>query len=276
MTMNTTPPPPEPLGTITDRLLAMAAKRSEVFAFQIQAAARQRNCPTCDHLSTLNEDESLTAGKLVYRCESCAAVQAETAKRDHWRKSGIPVDVHHATFDNFDTTGIPALASDSQTKFLRAAKEFDTGTVRNLIMAGTPGIGKGHLAAAIAKTRIERFYRYAVQWWVMHKLFEASHRAYEDGNRQMMIDRLVDVPLLILDEIALAPPPADGERFLYDIINGRQQNRRQTIFLSNKAAEQIRNWLGPATTDRLRSGGVRFLWGDWPSARGSKIEGGGF
>jgi len=264
------------LTSITDRIIAKAQARAAAFAPILTEAPPAKTCKACGEVSTLNREASEAACALAYDCRSCAATAAHEHLRQVWRRAGIPSDVLHATFDNFDLDRPPREKSDPPHTFKQACITFQHGSPRNLIMAGSVGIGKGHLAAAIAKERIAQAGDYSVQWWNCHKLFEASHRAYENGDRQRMIDRLADVALLILDEVAFAELPKDGMRLIYDVIDGRQKNCRQTLLLSNRPAVVIREWLGAAAVDRLRSGGARFLWGDWESARGTKIEGGQF
>lgn len=268
--------PRNDLQSITDRIIAKAQARAAEFAPILASAPPAKTCPTCGGVATLDRQRSEDFCLLNYGCAACAATAAAEAIRQVWARAGIPSDVLHADFENFDTKREPRDKSDAPARFVLGCRAFAGGTPRNLIMAGTVGIGKGHLAAAIAKDRMATAGDYSVQWWNCHKLFEASHRAYENGDRQRMIDRLADVSLLILDEVAFAELPKDGGRLLYDIIDGRQKNRRQTLLLSNRPAVIIREWLGAAAVDRLRSGGAAFLWGDWESARGTKIEGGQF
>lgn len=273
MNTQTEPPAGPQAETIADLLIKLKAaqqRRIGELAQTIKNAPPVTKCHHCQFpTARLNPERSMNEGRPIWDCENCQRIATADAWARRQIAAGIPVDVRHATVQNWHP-GDPAPNSDHPSAFLTAAESFCGADLRNLILAGPPGIGKGHLAAAIANRYLECDHR--VRWRIMHRLFEAGHRAYEQNNREDFIFQHVAMHLLILDEIAMVELPKDGERTLYDIIDGRQKARLQTILISNQPAVVVRNWLGAAITDRLRSGGVKFLWGDWPSARGNRTK----
>lgn len=270
-------PAKQSVNLIISRLRAKQRRVIEKLKEEIEAAPRTIRCNCGAPEAILNVEKSAELGHLVYDCEKCLELERDLEWNRRQSAAGIPVDVRHAHFGNW-SPGDPAPASDHPSKVLEAARALSNGEIRNLILAGPPGVGKGHLTAAIANKMLweQGPATKLVLWRICHRLFEASHKAYEDRNRDALISQHVNPRLLVLDEAAMAEMPKDGERFLYDIIERRHTLKQRTVILSNQGAAQIRNWLGPAITDRLRSGGVKFQWLEWPSARGNRQKDGAF
>lgn len=235
----------------------------------IEQAPSPALCPKCNHANARLAPDRCTDTELAYDCDNCNRIAAEDKWAARQEAAGIPTDVRHATFENF-APGDPRENSDHPDVFVTAARDLLNRRIRNLVIAGPPGVGKGHLTAAICNEAMRQGAK--VRWRVVHRLFEALHRGYEDGNRETIIRQHGEIDILVLDEIAMAELPKDGQRSLYDILDMRHKRGCPTILLSNQPAEPIKNWLGPAITDRLRSGRVKFLWADWPSARGNRTK----
>lgn len=226
-------------------------------------------------------DHENTRTDPVYTCPACAAEHkaAAAVKRrlERLMRAGIPSDALHATLENFDTAR-PNVKPDhhSPAKFLSAATAFRDQRVRNLILCGTPGIGKGHLAAAMAILAYDA--GKSIAWIDCFTLFRAVHKAYgsEDTSPEDITRQLAAVNLLVLDELCLRELPADGEEIIFTILDARHKAGRQTILLGNKPAEAVRAWVGTRISDRLRSGGVVFCYGEWDSMRGTDADGAGW
>jgi len=255
-----------------DRKLASIAAASLVFENALRDAPECSKCQECGGVTKLNHDASWKAGRLVYDCATCQRNQKERELGAKIEKVGIPSDVRHATLENFekDRENVNP-AYQSPASFLSAAREFVKGEKRNAIFGGTPGIGKGHLAAAIAIEFLRRGKR--VAWMECARLFRDYHKAYANGTNEQITGWLGGVSLLVLDEICLRALPLDGEEILFAILDQRHKDRKQTIMLANASADIIRAWLGGRITDRLRSGGVVFRYGEWDSMRGNTKDG---
>ena len=255
-----------------DRKLASIAAASLAFENTIRDAPERSECQECGGITKLAPDASWKAGKMVYDCPICYRNQKERELGAKIEKVGIPSDVRHATLENFDTDRANVNpAYQSPASFLEAARQFMGGERRNAIFGGTPGIGKGHLAAAIAIQFLRAGKR--VAWMECARLFRDYHKAYANGTNEQITGWLGGVSLLVLDEICLRALPLDGEEILFAIIDQRHKDRKQTIMLANASADIIRAWLGGRITDRLRSGGVVFRYGEWDSMRGNTADG---
>ncbi len=214
--------------------------------------------------------------KAVYAdCPSCVAEEKAKERILHLLRHGIPEDATHATLANFDVRRGKVNANfQTPESFLEAANKFDRGEIRNLVLAGNPGIGKGHLASAIGIGRLDA--GKTVVWGTCFGLFHEFHKAYETNKTESVIWDYAGPSLLVLDEICLRELPKDGEEILFSIFEYRHKHKLQSILLGNKAADDTRAWLGGRILDRLRSGGLSFRYGEWKSMRGTAGDGSQF
>lgn len=275
--MNIIDTDPEHIASAMERLQATW----EALDAQLEALPQTQDCPTHGKNCAKLDRQKSRRDEPVYTCPDCeeaSKVEAAVIRRvERLRQAGIPSDALHATLDNFDTQR-PNVKPDhhSPAKFLAAATAFRDQRVRNLILCGSPGIGKGHLAAAMAITAYDA--GKSIAWIDCFSLFRIVHAAYgsEDTNPDTITRQLGSAYLLILDELCLRELPADGEEIIFTILDARHKAGRQTILLGNKPAAEVRTWLGSRISDRLRSGGVVFCYGEWDSMRGSDADGAGW
>lgn len=263
-----------------DKLEATIRAKSEAFDAMLDAQPQTKACEVHGQDATpamLNREASRAAAAPVLTCPTC---EGEKLAKRHARRieaAGIPADVRHATIENFDADRPGAKRTDgcvSPPKFVDAALKFQRGEVRNVGFAGTPGIGKGHIAAALAIAALMQ--GKTALWIECARLFGEYHRAYKNDETEAVAEKYAAAHLLVLDEICLRDLPADGEEILFGILDRRHKTGGQTIFLGNAPAQKIRDWLGGRIVDRLRSGGVAFCYGEWASMRGSEGDGAEF
>jgi DNA replication protein DnaC len=265
-----------------ERVLAMFAAKSQAFLADLAKLPTHQDCER--HPGTtavLNEEASLKAARAVYRCPLCVDAKAKQRWERLVIEAGIPADVRHATLANFDTARPNVTPSKdaqgnptgcvSPAKFVESCQAFLAREARNLFLCGGVGIGKGHLAAAVALQRLRDGWK--VIWTDCAALFRACHAAYAAEGWQVIADRHAGADLLILDEICLKALPTDGEEILFSILDQRHKAGLQTVLLGNAPAQQVREWLGSRILDRLRSGGCKFCFGAWDSMRGHERDG---
>ena len=73
------------------------------------------------------------------------------------------------------------------------------------------------------------------------------------------IERLPEPDLLVLDEVGVQFGSETEKMYLFEIINGRYEQLRPTIIISNLAKAALREYLGEREVDRLREGGGRMV-----------------
>jgi len=138
-----------------------------------------------------------------------------------------------------------------------------------VVLFGPPGTGKTFLLVALAKVAIER-YHVAVEWIRgvdLYAEFRAAIRS--DSGEDRIVDRLTQVPVLILDD----PVPPNGPLSEYQtgvllrIVDERYRRLRPTWCCLNVATgEEADQRLGAQVADRLRDGSL-CIYCDWPSYR---------
>lgn len=253
-----------------NRLIASMQARTAAFEAELAAKPSALDCERHPgSFAVLNHEASLRAGRAVYRCELCAQDESRKARERRLINAGIPSDVRHATLANFRVDR-PTVKQGDPAEFVRIGEAILKREARNAILAGTPGIGKGHIAAAVAIARI--FDGWQVEWCECSALFRAVHRSYEDGGPDELLGCYIAANLLVLDEVALRALPADGEEILFTILDGRHKAGLQTILLSNQTLPAVREWLGGRIRDRLNSGKVLRHYGEWASMRGDEAD----
>lgn len=142
---------------------------------------------------------------------------------------------------------------------------------RSLVLTGQPGTGKTHLACAVLSAVIEK---YAVRgvFDTVSDLLRAIKETYRKDSpfsERDVIGRYVGCDLLVVDELGVQVGSEHEKLLLFEVLNGRYQELRPTILISNLSARELEDFLGHRVMDRYRECGVVLAF-DWESYRGSK------
>ncbi|WP_249276308.1 ATP-binding protein [Bordetella genomosp. 7] len=217
-------------------------------------------CPTC-------AEENIAAR----RAQEAAAAEAEyRARRAEYLlgRAAIPPRFADRRLSNYVAhSGGPAGALQIAKDF---AREFDDAlkSGRSLIFCGGVGAGKTHLAVGICHEVIAQN-RVAVFTTVLGAIRSVKETYSKGAERteQQAIDALIEPHLLVLDEVGIQFGSETEKMILFEIINGRYENLRPTILISNLAKQPLTEYLGERVVDRMREGGGRMVIFDWPSYR---------
>ena len=122
----------------------------------------------------------------------------------------------------------------------------------NLLLTGSPGLGKTHLSAAIAREVSDE------GWSVVYdtasrvfERFEAQKFGREDGEADTDVERVLNCDLLILDDLGTEMVTAFVQSALYRIVNTRLMEKRSTIISTNLRPEQLAQRYTPQTASRI-------------------------
>lgn len=123
----------------------------------------------------------------------------------------------------------------------------------NILLCGPTGVGKSHLANALAIEALKRDFRVFAR--PTHRLLNELHAARANGAHARLLARILNSDLLVLDDFGLQVLSAQAVQDLYELITERYE-RGSLIITSNRAfdewAEVFNNdLLASAALDRL-------------------------
>lgn len=123
----------------------------------------------------------------------------------------------------------------------------------NILLCGPTGVGKSHLANALAIEALKCEYRVLSR--PTHRLLADLHAARASGTHTRLLSRVLGCHLLVLDDFGLQPLSGQGIQDLYEIITERYE-RGSIIITSNRAFEEWADVFGnellaSAAMDRL-------------------------
>jgi DNA replication protein DnaC len=202
------------------------------------------------------------------------AKEAEAAKSrmiaEAHRKNGLPDLFDEKRFADFSAS------TDRQKRALSITSKFAESFIANqesgnsLILAGKPGTGKTHLAAAVLNAVCDAGIRgYFISAAKAIRLVKDTYRRDSERSEQQALDSLIEQPLLILDEVGVQVGSEHEKMLMFEIINERYQWRMSTILISNLYVKEISDFLGDRVVDRFRENGAVVAF-DWESHRGKK------
>lgn len=123
----------------------------------------------------------------------------------------------------------------------------------NILLCGPTGVGKSHLANALAIEALKRDFRVTSR--PTHRLLTELHAARANGVHSRLFARLLNCDLLVLDDFGLQSLSPQAVQDLYEIITERYE-RGSLIITSNRAFEEWaeifnNDLLASAALDRL-------------------------
>jgi DNA replication protein DnaC len=110
---------------------------------------------------------------------------------------------------------------------------------RGLLLMGTVGLGKTHLAVSILKALSEKgFYSYFCEFGSLLKEIQDSYNPISQNSELQVLAPLFDADVLVLDELGASKPTEWVRDTLSYIINTRYNDKKMTIFTTNYLDER--------------------------------------
>lgn len=162
------------------------------------------------------------------------------------------------TLEQFDFSFQPSL---SRQKIADLATLRFVENRENVILLGPPGVGKTHVAIALALKACEVSHK--VLFTTLADLVAQLHAALADRSLTARLKALSQVDLLVIDEVGYVPLDKTGADHLFQVI-ARRYETGSIILTSNKAFTEWGNILGgdsvvaSAILDRLLHHSVVF------------------
>jgi DNA replication protein DnaC len=125
-----------------------------------------------------------------------------------------------------------------------AGCEF-VGKAENVLLVGSSGTGKTHIATAIAVEACRR--KHSVRFFTVSQLVEALLEARSERSLGRLRASLKKVDLLVLDELGFVPLPASGAELLFDIVSDRYE-KASIVLTTNLPFEE---WISVLASEPL-------------------------
>lgn len=218
------------------------------------------SCPACSKIEAERQ-----------QAEEKAAADQREAERVYKLKISCGFSPRNVsvTFDDFK----PATPEQEKAKATakRYADHITDGGAGCLIMIGSVGTGKTMLATAIAAQFIEAKKKCCIaRLSEMMRDFKDSWRKDSDRSESQVMEYYSNVGLLVLDEIGVQFDSDTEKMYIFEVIDGRYQNMKPTVLISNLDLAGVKASIGERVYDRLREDGGKVIAFDWPSMRGQK------
>ena len=122
----------------------------------------------------------------------------------------------------------------------------------SLLLQGSTGIGKTHLALAIARQAVERGYGvvYGSAGSLLHRI-ELEHFGKAEGDT---LTQLTDCDLLVLDDLGMEFDTPFTRASIYNLLNTRLLEGRPTVISTNLGFDALRTRYGDQIASRIGGG----------------------
>jgi DNA replication protein DnaC len=189
----------------------------------------EQPCPLCHGAGYLAQDlpvDDPNFGKIV----PCSCKEKELKNKRRLELGRLArLDSHwDQTFDTFDHA-VPGVQ-----EAYRMARAYADDPQGWLVLSGSVGCGKTHLAAAIANVCLER--DSLVIFSTVPELLDHLRTAFAPSNEMPyheLFDRIREAYLLVLDDLGVEHSTAWATEKLFQIINYRYEYRMPTIITTN-------------------------------------------
>lgn len=206
-------------------------------------------CPICGGVGFVRQDlpiDDPEFGKL----KPCVCQQQKTnraAQSRLYQMSNLE-SFKKMTFETFSVQGRLGLGDDqvfSLQSALSHARQFAASPKGWLLLSGSYGCGKTHLAAAIANTCVE--YGMAALFLTVPDLLDWLRYSYDssDSTFEQRFEEIRNVNLLVLDDLGAQNATPWAAEKLFQIIDYRYIRRLPLVVTSNQRLEDL--------DDRIRS-----------------------
>ena len=177
------------------------------------------------------------------------------------------------TFESFDLrqAELHPEAHQSLARAKAHAEAFAAQPEGWLVLTGTYGCGKTHLAAAIANRRANMYHERAT-FVVVPDLLDYLRAAFSPSSLAPLDVRFEEVrraPLLILDDLGTESATPWAREKLFQLLNYRYAARLPTVITSSKPVEEMDERLASRMLDTSRCTVVSILASSY---RGGKAQ----
>lgn len=216
------------------------------------------NCTKCveEQTKAHNKKEKEDSEKL--------AVDNEKRRRENARvNAGISKRNLYKTFDDY------ICGNEGQTKAKADVIKFRDSFPgeKSLLFIGGVGTGKTLLASALLDSLVDKYDCGIVKIIDIVRRLKSTWSRDADESESDVLNHYINADLLIIDEVGSQFGSDTEKLFIFEIIDGRYQDMKQTILISNLDVDGVKEVIGERCIDRLREGGGSVIAFDWKSSR---------
>ena len=147
--------------------------------------------------------------------------QKENRKKEWLKSIGVKADYETTTLGTYNAK------TDSQKAALNACKNLKDGGIKKLILLGSNGVGKTHLASALVKLMNGKII-------TAYEMFALYRSCFSGQNSEIeLLHQFSNYPLLVIDEFRRTKGSEAEENFLSAILDARHSDGLPTMILSN-------------------------------------------
>ena len=201
------------------------------------------DCPVCFGVGYYRKDVDVTDpdfGKLTV----CTCRKGDIDARRHQRLFAMSNldELRHLTFDNFQGrghVGLRAAQAESLEYAYNQARHFAQYAKGWLLLSGSYGCGKTHLAAAIANFVVDA--GIPTLFLTVPDLLDSLRFSYDDPEAtfEQRFDEIRGAPLLIMDDFGTQNATEWAQEKLFQILNYRYINKLPVVITTNLMLEEM-------------------------------------
>lgn len=190
-----------------------------------------------------------------HECECGRLLQERLARK--LKFAAIPKEFEGQTVDNFRTDvyttdrnkNLAKMAKKLAAEYVRRFQEIRESGKGFYFFSSAKGSGKTRLAVSIANDLIAEqkvMAKFATTLQIIDQIKETwgekpgNRDAAWQASEQKLMDDIISVPVLVIDDIGVEQPKGWVNERFYNIINGRMDEKRITIFTSNCRIEELK------------------------------------
>jgi len=251
--MKATSPLPTTFPSDSRRASPASAPQPEPPPRRFEDGLGDPDCPHCHGLGYVREDRPLhhpDFGKL-HPCV-CQLEHMHLERANQLREDSNTETLEGKTFDTFLSEGVspdPAVRATVRAAFDRC-RAFAVNPEKWLLLTGTYGCGKTHLAAAIANHCLAQ--GEPVLFLNTPDLLDYLRATFAPGadvSYGERFDEIRTAPTLILDDLGTESPTNWATEKLYQLLNYRYNARLPTVITTNRDLKDIDPRVGSRLSD---------------------------
>lgn len=200
----------------------------------------QQSCPICNGTGWIYFEDS-------NGCD--AARECECMKKRKFEISGVPYIYREARLSNFLSSvyspqgaAIIHQVASAVKYWLSEIEQMSNEGIGLYMYSATKGSGKTRLAASITNELIENgiSVKFTTGSMILQNIKKSWDKKNEGFTESGLIDNLINTQVLVIDDFGIEDERQwINERF-YNLINGRYEGKKITIFTSNYRINDLR------------------------------------